>query len=243
MIGDGNDSHTPYYANTCKHLREEFQKDLQIFGKIECYETKSTQNPNVFCVNFTKTLTHILKHILDIKFTHPDKLPKSIFNAPEECKRAFLQALFDDEGTVSTCLGIGMKEKRLIQEIKLLCNSLEIETLNIIPKENVLYTLNIKSTSVLKFRKKIGFSHPDKYHKLEIRKKIIERNKYRRTRPLEWTRNKIIRLLKENPMCTMDLCEYLLLTVTGLYRHLNYLEEKGFIRRTGFSNKIIWKIA
>src|SRR3989344_6320765 len=40
MLGDGNDSHTPYYANTCKELRERFKKDLQMFGKIRYYETK-----------------------------------------------------------------------------------------------------------------------------------------------------------------------------------------------------------
>ena len=227
LIGDGNDSHTPYYANTCKHLREQFKKDLQIFGKIEFYETRSTQNPTVFCVNFTKTVTHILKHILDIRFTHPDKLPYSIFTASEECKKALLQAIFDDEGTVSTSLAIGMKEKRLIQEIKRLCKSINIETSKITFSKDDRYmgnyTLSVKSKSILEFLKKIDFSHPEKHKKLKIRIKIVERNKNQRTRPLEWTRNKILKLLKENPMDTMDLCKHLLLTVGVIYHHLNYL--------------------
>ncbi len=244
LIGDGSNSynHTPYYANTCKYLREQFKKDLQIFGKIVTYETRSIQDPDVFCVNFTKTATHILEHILNIKFTHPNKLPIIIFSAEEECKRAFLQALFDDEGTISTCLGIGMKEKRLIQEIKLLCSSLGIETLKITSTKNTQHAFNIKSTSILKYRKEIGFSHPEKYHKLEIRKRIIERIKHQRTRPLEWTRNELLKLLKEKQMSTIKLSSKLLLTMHGLYPHLSYLEKNGSVQRTGYTNKIIWKL-
>ncbi|HLC72502.1 MAG TPA: hypothetical protein VJH37_02885 [Candidatus Nanoarchaeia archaeon] len=246
LIGDGCDSHTPYYSNTCKELREQFKKDLQIFGKIKYYETRSTQNPNVLCVNFTKTLTHILRYILNIRFTHPDRVPTSIFNASEQCKKAFLQALFDDEGTISTVLAIGMKEERLIQEIKVLCKALNIQTSKTTFKEDDRcsgnFSFNIRSISILKFKKEIGFSHPEKVHKLEIRKRIIERNKIQRTRPLEWTRNELLKLLKETPMSTIELSEKLLLTMHGLYSHLAYLERNGSIRRTGYTNKIIWKL-
>ena len=44
------------------------------------------------------------------------------------------------------------------------------------------------------------------------------------------------------PMLTLDLCEKLLLTVSGIYHHLRYLENEGLIKRTGYNNKLVWKI-
>ncbi len=43
-------------------------------------------------------------------------------------------------------------------------------------------------------------------------------------------------------MGTLELCEELLLTVVGLHSHLKYLEGKELIQRTGYKNKIIWKL-
>jgi len=104
------------------------------------------------------------------------------------------------------------------------------------------YVFSIRSESILRFKGKIGFSHPEKHQKLETREKIIKRNKRQRTRPLKWTRTKILESLEKNPMSTMQLSEKLLLTVAGIYHHLNYLKENEYIEKGGHRNKIIWKL-
>ena len=244
LIGDGNDSHSPYYSNTCDNLIEDFKKDIQIFGKIKCRDNINQQN--VKYTNFTKTITYILSYILYIKFTRPNKIPERLFVTSNSCKAYFLQALFDDEGSISTNLSFCMKNYNIIREVKKLIESLDIKTTKISLKKEKLgnksYAFNINNSSITTFKERINFIHPEKYRKLNIRLKIIERNKEQRTRPLEWSRNEILNLLESKPRGTLELCENLLLTVNGLYEHLNYLEEKGLIKRTGYKNKVIWEV-
>lgn len=230
----------PYYANTCNELREQFKEDLKIFGDLDIYEI--TQN-TISYVFFPKVITNILSHIFDIEFTRPNKLPNLIFNAHNECKKYFLRALFDDEGYISTTLALSMNNKNLVEDIKKLIENLNVWTNKIYKLLNKeYYTLQIKAKEYSNFKKRIGFSHPEKVKKLEFALKVQERNKIQRTRPLKKTRNKIINLLKIKPMKTLELSHSLLLTVGGLYYHLNFLEKESKIKKSGYKNKVIWKL-
>lgn len=117
LIGDGfaGSLKVPYYSNTCKELRYQFKKDLQIFGGIKTYERKTK---TVTCLMFPKPISDILRHIFKIEFIRPTKLPKEIFSASDKCKGAFLQALFDDEGCISTSLALGMSNQNLVNKIR-----------------------------------------------------------------------------------------------------------------------------
>ncbi len=244
MIGDGcaPEHKSPYYSNKSKILRKQFKKDLGIFGKVKVYERKQT----VPIVCFPKTTTDILLYIFKLQFTKPNKIPKEILTASDNCKSAFLQALFDDEGTVSTSLAIGMKSGEIINGIKTLLESIGIETTRVYMKQNRsygnYYMLSVKTKSIKEFRNKINFLHKEKYKKLETKIKIIDRNVNARTRPLEWTRNEILNLLKNKPRTTMELCEKILLSVSGLHHHLKYLEKERYIKNIGLKNKFLWKL-
>jgi len=229
ILGDGSATKrkVPYYSNTCKELREQFKEDLKNLGDIRNYDRKLT----VPIVCFQKPLTDILSHVLSISFINKERVPRRIFEAQDEFKIAFLQALFDDEGTMSTNLVICMKSKNILEEIKNLLLKLNIEAgkVSLKPKSTgsfggITYILSIKSKFIKKFKETINFSHPEKIRKLDIRLKIIERNLEQRTRPLEWTRKEILNSLKIKPMLTLDFCENLLLGVSGIYHHLRYLE-------------------
>ncbi|MBI4155519.1 helix-turn-helix domain-containing protein [Candidatus Woesearchaeota archaeon] len=245
MIGDGYGGirKVPYYANTCIQLRQQFKKDLiTIFGiKIKKYIYETTPNTTPI-VNFPKALSDILKHIFQIEFTRPNKLPILLFGTSKENKIEFIKALFDDEGFVSTTVGISMKSKNIIQQLKRLLEELNIGTTNISKSQRDIFTVNIQEKMVEKFQKIINFDHPIKNKRLLIRMKIKNRNRTTRTRPLEYTRRRILELLKEKPSTTFELCEVLLLSMGGLYHHLNYLEENKVIERTGFKNKAIWQL-
>jgi len=248
ILGDGSATKrkVPYYSNTCKELREKFKEDLKILGNIKSYERDYT---NVPIVCFQKPLAEILSHILKISFIDKENIPKRLFETLNDSKIAFLQALFDDEGTISTNLAICMKSKNILKEIKDLLLSLDIESgkISLKPKSTgsfgeITYTLSIKAKFIKDFKEKIGFLHPEKSRKLNVRLKIIERNLVQRTRPLEWSRDKILKLLTIKPMLALELCEELLLTLSHMHRHLKYLENKDFIERTGYKNRLIWKI-
>ena len=244
MIGDGcaGIRKVPIYVNTCTTLRKQFKRDLTaVFGagiKNYIYETIPNSTPNV---NFPKVLSDILKYIFQVKFSFPDKLPNTLFTTSDSNKIVFLRALFDDEGYASTAVGISMKSEKIIRQIQELLIKLEIKTTNISKKEGDLFTVNIREAEIEKFQKIVNFDHPFKRERLKLRMRIKERNKIMRTRPLEYTRNKILDLLRDKPMITFELCEILLLTVSGIYHHLDYLEEMKLIQRTGFKNKVTWK--
>ena len=242
LIGDGNDSHTPYYANTCNELRVQFENDLQTLGKIDYSETNLEATP---CVNFPKVVTRILRYILKVKFTYPNKIPERIFKASYECKSAFLQALFDDEGTISTNLAIGMSQLRIIKEIKKLLKYFAIET-GIITPTNYLtkrgikqkFAFNINKKSYLTFCKKINFSHPKKV--IDLKSKIKTQTRKERTRPKHYFNEEILNILKIGPSGSLNIADKLELTLSGLRPHLDRLYQEGKIFKKGYKNKIIW---
>jgi len=242
LIGDGfaGDIKVPYYSNTYKELRYQFKKDLQIFGKIKTYE----RTPNtVTCLMFPKPISDILRHIFKIEFIRPTKLPKEIFSASDKCKGAFLQALFDDEGCISTSLALAMSNQNLVNEIKYLIESLGIKTNGVYKSRTQnMFTLQIKRPYYHIFMSRIGFLHPSKSKNLGLALKTNERYFTKRARPLEESRSDIIKILRTKPSSTLDLANKLLFTMPGLYPHLRYLERKGKIIRTRDQNRITWGI-
>ena len=222
VIADGSASKrkTPYYANTCKELREQFKKDLQVFGSMKIYERK----PNtVEIVCFPKVVTDILAHLFDVQFTYPNRLPKLIFTARKEFKKVFLQTLFDDEGSITAQLAIGIHDINIMEEIKLLINSLGIKTSKVLVhkyehKRDKVY-LYIPKSEYKSFQKEIGFSHPEKTKKLEF--SIRTQNRQYRTRDPKNIEQEIIRILKNKPSQTMDLANSLSFTYQGIRPHLD----------------------
>ena len=246
MIGDGSAAKrkVPYYANTCKELREQFTRNIGLFGKTKIYEQKLGEVPIVI---FPKVIADVLAFIFKVRFSHPNKIPEEIKESTEECKKAFLQALFDDEGCISTNLYIGMSNLILVQEVKELVGSLGLKTGKIsIGKSSSgrkCYYFSISKKHYRLFKKEIGFQHPRKLKRLEVALKIQNRNKVQRTRPLEWTRTRILNLLKERPRTTLELSEELLLEMNGVHFHLKFLESNSRIKREGYKNRAMWCLA
>ena len=243
MIGDGSapKSHPPYYANTCKELREQFKEDLKIFGDVKVYETKTTTTP-IVC--FPKVITDILAHILDVRFTYPDRIPKYISYASNDSKVSFLRALFDDEGTISTNLAISMNNHNLVEQIRELVNSIGVSVNKLSIKKDKLnddnYYFSIKSKSFGVFRDKIGFSHPKKSKNLEAAVNIKHRKQ--RTRPVKIINQNIIKILSEKQRATIDLANELQFTLSYTLFHLKRLEKERLVKRSGFKNKLIWSL-
>lgn len=245
ILGDGNDSHTPYYANTCKELREQFKKDLQIFGKVFYFENIPNTTP---CVNFPKVVTRILSRILDVQFTHPNRIPNQVFNSLEECKVAFLQALFDDEGTISTTLSIRIHNINILTGLKKLLYQLNISTGRISSYtyyskkgKRISSSFNVKKKDYQRFQEKVNFMHPEKAEKLKSA--LITKLRKVRTRSPIQIQEQIINILEMKPSKTLELANELSFTINGIIPHLkNLLKENQIIKR-GYKNQTIWDLA
>jgi hypothetical protein len=245
VIGDGNDSHTPYYANMCKELRDQFKRDLQIFGEVFYMENTPNTTP---CVNFPKVVTRILSHILDIQFTHPNRLPEAIFNAPDDCKAAFLQALYDDEGTISANLAICIHNKNILNQLKTLLQNFGIKTGKITTGtyftkkgKRLKCAFQIYKDSYKKFQEKVCFVHPKKARYLEAA--LRTKSRVVRTRDPIIVEQEILKILETKPSRTMELANNLQFTMSGITPHLNRLSNEGLIIHRGYKNAKTWDIA
>jgi hypothetical protein len=244
MIGDGcaAKNKVPYYANKCDNLRKQFEEDLKVFGICRTYTKETKTVPVIF---FPKVVTDILSFILNLKFTNPCHVPKIIFNASDEHKASFLQALFDDEGTISTNLAIYMVNAEIIKEIQELTESLNISTGNFLVKKEKIrkdnFGFSVKRSAFSNFKNKIGFMHPDKLKRLD--NAINTKNRKLRTRNASELNEKIIKILKEKPRVTIEIADNIQLTLIHTLIYLKKLEKEGIVIRSGFKNKIIWSLS
>ncbi|MBI2136742.1 hypothetical protein HYU06_06750 [Candidatus Woesearchaeota archaeon] len=243
MVGDGSagKGKTPYYSNTCSTLRGQFSNDLKIFGDFKIYERKPNTTETI---NFTKTVTDILSHLFNVRFTYPNRLPELIFTADRKFKQVFLQALFDDEGTISANLVVTIHNLNIMNGIKSLLTSLNIKTGKVqvhkIPNKTDKVSLSVLSRDYELFQKEIGFAHPEKARKLELA--IRTRHRKQRTRDPNDIENAIFNILEIKPSPTIDLANELLFTLNGIKPHLQRMHAEGLLVRKGYKNKIIWEI-
>ena len=248
MIADGSapKRSTPYYGNSCKRLREIFKKNLEVIGIVDISEYKVG---GTIGLNFSKAITDTLSYYFNIQFTFPNRIPKQIFNSSLDCKTAFLRALFDDDGTMTAHLVVGIHNLDIMKEINLLINSIGIDANPLlvhrytdkkyIHKKDKI-TLTIPPREYKKFRDLIGFSHPEKSRKLEIA--IKTKNRKQRTRDPNYIQKRILEILQNKPSKTMKLANELLFTWNGIIPHLDILLKKGLIEKKGFKNETIWHI-
>jgi hypothetical protein len=122
-LGDGNVN--AYggirYTNTNKNLISNFINDLKTLGNVDC---EITFDSNVYRVHVPK----IVKIILD-KLGLEDKNYNFILNTTKENQTAFIQALFDDEGSVNLIshrLLISMSNKKLLLAVQKVLENLDI---------------------------------------------------------------------------------------------------------------------
>jgi hypothetical protein len=233
ILGDGSATKrkVPYYANTCKELREEFIRDLQIFGKV----ATSNRLLTVPIVTFPKAVTKILSHCFEVPLDTKVSLPKNIFSVSEDCKAALLRALYDDEGTCSANLAIKMNGKNLIAQIKALIENLGITCgkTTEVPNQSrrIGYSFRVFNKDFEKFANLIGFSHPKKAENLNaaIRRRY-RKNRCRLTNEIDSA--VIGHLEKYGKTRTITIASVLDLTLGHALIHLKRMETEGKIKRS-----------
>jgi hypothetical protein len=229
MIGDGCASklhlkynNVPYYCSTERELIESFKKDLRIFGKFETKEYVGEDG--VIYLRFPTVISNIVQHILNVRFTKPNKIPEAVFITSDSNKIAFIRAIYDDEGSVSSGkIYITQKSKQLLKQMKTLLMSLGIETSKIMTTQtggHRGHRFVIRTKSYEKFYNLIKFNHPKK--KMRLEEIIIKM----RAKPVPIKYRVLDLLQKSKPLTKWDIVSILGLRVESVNEALSSLHKE-----------------
>lgn len=188
-------------------------------------------------------------------------VPLWIKKGNKEIKRRFLQAIFDDEGTVkrvgikldySKLLKLRKSHEKFLNSIKKMLKEFNIES-NILTKE--IYSTKKDNNkrigmqifishrkNLINFSKNIRFLHQKKMRRLEDNLVIYTRRRYSDGGK---SKRKIYYAIKGGKNTITILKKYFKKSDSTLRHHFYQLEKDGLIKRIGQDNNksIIWKIS
>ena len=196
LIGDGGirrvkGDYAVHYTNQNSLLIKQFKEDIfTIFGSVEAYEYRyhmKDKNKNLKVIRFPSIVGIILMEFFGPMIKSTKKIPKIILESDKKYKSLFLQALYDDEGCVSSNrIIIAMSNKDIIKNIKdILEREFSISPSNIRERRYIKwqnsYILEIFGVkNMITFSKEIGFSHSKKKDKLDTYIKNHKRIHFRK---------------------------------------------------------------
>lgn len=245
--GDVHSSGRIRYTNNNYQLIQAFISDLKVLGKVEYKEGYDSAAHRVY-------LPKIVKLILD-KLGLDDTSYNFILKTDRENKIVFIQAAFDDEGSVNLSglrLSMSSIDKRLLEIIQEL-----LKTFGIISrvrfkehyrtkagKEKDTWSLEISGfKNFIKFNKLFRLQHSEKIKKLE---KLIKTYKGKATRRLRnELRPQILKVLNKKPASIYEISDILNVQFQSIRHHIFQLSSKGLIfpvnrKKKGNRNVIIW---
>ena len=163
------------YCNTNKKLLEEFSKDVLGVYKISVRRRKSTD------LVFKSKRTYSRIKELGGGNTLGWSIGKEILKSEKIVKTFWLRAFFDDEGTVDwTNFVVRVKSMNRVglNQVRCLMNTIGVSSRITGPNCDDSWYLTVSRRDLMKFRKTIGFGHPEKKLLLD---KILNGPKENRT--------------------------------------------------------------
>jgi len=183
LMGDGgHNNNQAYYTNTQEALIQKFLRLLQgVFGDVPIRVRKEERPPHK---DYTRvflgtTIIHIFRHLYQVDFgTSTARVPKRLFDLPQEYTGAYLQAFGDDEGHINdSTIRLATTNRELMQGIYELIQvkfpelgkfSAFMKTdRRANPKWADLYNIHIWGKAFASYQTHIGFTHPEKKQELE----------------------------------------------------------------------------
>src|SRR3989338_71346 len=200
------------------------------------------------------------------KIYNKNLVPAWIMNGSKPCKKAFLKAIFDDDGSVMysksfRAKGVNLYQTRhesiadslrmLLSQIKELLKEFDINAgeplisryyTKVDGRHCVMYLNITDQYSITNFYKNIGLCSGKKFLKLEkLATKATKYTKHEENR----FRQKIIECLKRNSASTSGIANELNFSVQKTLKKLKQLEVKNLVEQIGKTapnRAIIWKI-
>lgn len=232
--------YTATYYNGYKELIVRFKDNvIRTFGKIDLYEWKT----NVNAINLPAFIGKLLCQKFKI---NDDRVPTQIINSSAEIKSAYLQAVFDDEGSIHNGHGqirIKMKPKSYIEDIHKLVNEFDIETSKVIKEHDkrngrdYYYFLISGMYNIKKFHDKIGFFHPKKNKTILNHIQNIKTENYGYK-----ARNLVLDVLKKNGSLTAKQIAVILNRDKRIvHQHLTNLKKQNLVDYTKIKRKFVYE--
>jgi intein/homing endonuclease len=233
------------YINSEPVLIENFKElIIKVFGQITpnilVRQGGGYRKPNYY-LQYPSILSAFVLSVFDLKPGDDKDIPDLIFDMSKNAKGRFLNAMFDDDGTVTNGkkgkIIIGLKPIIQIIKIKKLLTELGIRTGSINRYEKEFYRIEIaEQDSIKSFQKLVGFKHPKKTKRLE---KIVQRGwKFKRYYDYECQQRIFSLLEKNNFLDVNQISEILKRHKTTIRGHLNYLKERNFVSNIRTKKKI-----
>ena len=227
MICDGSalDNNTHYYKNIRKELLEQLRNDLiLVFGNVE-----TTLKKEIIII------PSMLMKILSKKYnfragTFDSRIPEILFRLPREYSKLFIQAFFDDEGTVSDSnLKFYSFNKYLLNDLRTLIltkfpefNSIselrQREKTQKSGKKGIEYHFVIGSKDMATYQSLISSSHNIKKKDIDFSIKIKNKKWNHRNKGL--TKIMILKFLIEKPKTVKEISRNVFTSKTTVRKHI-----------------------
>jgi len=260
-LGDGHikkDKNQFQYFNKAKELTVNVVTCIKQIFSIEP-TLHFRDDSEIYCIYAPSIVARILVMLgapEGRKTTRDFRLPEWIVKGSVEVKKAFIRALFDDEGWVgitqsSFAIGFGQNKKEsLIENHRIYMNQIV----------SIIYDLGIKTSEIFKrssdkdsiqlgfkimgrdnikkFLDQINFIHNIKQEKLS---KILNQYKQFQYGKKE-AKLKILEVLKNGQLRSKRIGELLSRDQKTIWKHLNQLRKRNLVAKIGTKNKVFWKL-
>ena len=242
-IGDGTvvdpkNGRKPYFSYrqyNQKYKKLYVKKIESVFGEIE-YKNEYFKEPTNTRVYFPVVASELFFNLYNYDekgfLSLTTRIPKEIFNKSPEHKLAFLIGIIIDEGNIdSNLVVINMKNKKIIEDLKKICEDLSYPSTLRPRKEEGFYCLYILSNGTKKLYQdylKLKEKHPEVdlgYKGRKIKEFINRINKPKIYLP--GNKEKILEMLKEELLTVNELASRLNMTRQGARYLINGLIKEG----------------
>ncbi|MBN2042535.1 MAG: ArsR family transcriptional regulator [Candidatus Aenigmarchaeota archaeon] len=248
---EGRDPYFGYIQSNNELLLSFLIKVESVFGKIDYsyeYFPKSKK------IHIPSSISCVMMQHYGLKsndfLENNSRLPSKILNKKKEYLLGVLIAFIIDEGHIdSSNIVIGMKNKKLLEDLKFICKKLNYNTKITSNNEKrfFLYILSdgVKSLwddylSLKEIYPEINLGYKEKL----IFDFILRKNKEWRTFKQGECKNRIIEILNEFPRTIIELSKILEISRQGVKYHLNRLKDMEIVEiyGTGYSGSSIFKL-
>lgn len=217
------------------------------------------KDSEVYCLYASSIVSKVLNMLgapAGRKTTQDFILPYWLTSGSLEIKRAFIRALFDDEGWVGitqSSFAIGFGQNKLenwidghliyMHQIRALLKEFGIETSEIYQRAKQIESIQlglkiIGPENIKKFSENIGFNHKQKQEKLLTILRSYKQIQFGKKE----AKSKILETLqKYGPLKSRKLGLLLNRDQKTIWKHLHKLTEKGLVTKIGTKNKVFWE--
>ncbi|OGI12411.1 hypothetical protein A3K64_01100 [Candidatus Micrarchaeota archaeon RBG_16_36_9] len=248
------------YTNSREEIIKEVKRCVrEVFRFDEPYERRIQKTNTVITkIIYPSVIGKILKLTgapRGRKTTMEFEVPEWVMKGSKNIKRSFLQALFDDEGSVEKRFLISLSLNKhypfegnlllFLNQIKELLEGFGIDTISVSLRKNKKEVKGVLRISNLlrmeKFAGEINFNHIKRKEKLEALLKT-KRRVYKKGGE---TKNIILNELERKPFSTIEIAKLIKRSRSNTYRWLIKLEKEREIKRlfpTRHKTEITWAL-